>query len=338
MHQQARRRFVGLCAAGVSSLFGGGFAREPHQERVSLRGGRFQMGSASRFAKPNEKPVHWVELSSFSIDRTHVTNRLFGQFVQETGYVTTAEIPPKWEELAVQLPPDTPRPPPTALVAGGMVYVGQSRPRFEQEYLRAWAFVPGATWRKPLGPQSGLNGLEDHPVVQVSYVDAMAYALWCGRGLPTEAQFEYAARGGLVQKDFAWGDRFRDTTQEMAQTWENDRLGGRTTAVGSFPANGYGLFDMSGNVWQWCSDWYRSDAFVQRSKSGRAVVNPGGPLSSYTEEEEWGGAPPQAPKRVIRGGSFLCHRDYCMGYRPSARRGMDPFSSMSHVGFRTVSR
>ena len=336
----ARRRALtvgaGLLGAGLLGHKAVGSASRPDQ--VTLKGGRFQMGSESAYARPNERPMHWVQISPFSIDRTHVTNRAFGHFVRETGYVTTAERAPKWEELAPQLPPGTPRPPVSALVAGGMVYVGQERPRIEQEYLKSWAFVPGANWRKPMGPQSGLNGLEDHPVVQVSYIDALAFAQWCGRGLPTEAQFEFAARGGLAQKDFAWGDRFREGGQDMAQTWENDRVGGRTVRVGSFPSNGFGLFDMTGNVWQWCSDWYRSDAFVRQAKVGGVVQDPQGPSSSYTEEEEWGGAPRQAPKRVVRGGSFLCHRDYCMGYRPSARRGMDPFSSMSHVGFRTVSK
>ena len=187
---------------GVALLGGGllghkavGSASRPDQ--VTLKGGRFQMGSESAYARPNERPMHWVQISPFSIDRTHVTNRAFGHFVRETGYVTTAERAPKWEELAPQLPPGTQRPPESALVAGGMVYVGKERPRIEQEYLRAWAFVPGANWRRPLGPQSGLNGLEDHPVVQVSYIDALAFAQWCGRALPTEAQFEFAARGGV---------------------------------------------------------------------------------------------------------------------------------------------
>ena len=266
--------------------------------------------------------------------------------MQATRHVTTAQRVPHWETLRVQLPPGTPRPPAAALVPGAMVFVGDARPARPGDEVRWWRFVPGASWLHPQGPGSSIEGKDDHPVVQVSYDDALAYARWAGKRLPTEAQWEFAARGGLEQATYAWGDAPMLEGQAMAAIWRGSapfpvpepKLSAKaagavgTLPVGSFPPNGYGLVDMTGNAWQWVADWYRSDAF-RRAGNGVAI-DPTGPTDSFDPDDPV--APADAPKRVIRGGSFLCSEDYCLSYRPSARRGADPFNAMSHIGFRLV--
>jgi formylglycine-generating enzyme required for sulfatase activity len=309
-------------------------------------GGTFLMGSESRFARFDEKPAHPVRVKAFWMDVTHVTNDQFAAFVRKTGYITTAERKPEWETIRVQLPPGTPRPPDEVLVPGAMVFVGTEGPVRLDDYSRWWRYVPGANWRRPQGPGSSIAGKGDHPVVQVSYVDALAYARWAGKRLPTEAEWEFAARGGLEQATYAWGDDLAPGGQPQANVWDSrarpfpvvsPQAGGAagTTPAKSFPANGYGLYDMTGNAWQWVADWYRADAFALQAKLGpEAVVDPQGPAEPFDPGEP--GVPPDAPKRVIRGGSFLCNEDYCLSYRPSARRGSDPHSPMSHLGFRLV--
>lgn len=297
------------------------------------------MGSSSRQASANEQPAHKVKLTGFWMDRTHVTNRQFANFVQATGYVSMAERRPTWESLRTQLPPGTLRPPESVMVPGGVVFVGTGKPVSLADYTRWWRYVPGADWRHPNGPQSNINGKEDHPVVQVSYADVLAYARWAGKRLPTEAEWEYAARGGLDQKTYAWGDQLRPDAQSMAKTWDEEKTAfplqapkvmPRTVPVGQYVANGYNLLDMAGNAWQWVSDWYRFDAFARAAALGGVATDPVGPLHSYDPE----GPRADAPKRVIRGGSFLCSEAYCEGYRVSARQGQDPDSSSSNVGFR----
>lgn len=309
-------------------------------------GGQFLMGSDSRMAQPNEKPAHRVRVHGFWMDQHHVTNAEFRRFVEATGYVTTAERKPDWETLKVQLPPGTPRPPDSALVPGAMVFVGTDRPVPLQDYSRWWRFVPGADWRHPGGPDTNIVGKDDHPVVQVSFEDAQAYAKWAGKRLPTEAEWEFAARGGLEQATYAWGDQFAPAGKQMANVWEgaqsqpfpvvNPKAGGAvgTSPVGTFPPNGYGLSDMTGNAWQWVADWYRADQFRREASAGKLIENPVGPTDSWDPADA--GVPVQAPKRVTRGGSFLCNEAYCLSYRPSARRGTDPYNSMSHLGFRLV--
>lgn len=313
------------------------------QGMVWVPGGTFLMGGSSKESRPNEKPAHLVLLKGFWMDRHHVTNAQFARFVKETAYVTTAERAANWESLQAQLPVGTPRPPDHLLVPGGGVFVGQDKPVSLDQFWRWWRFTAGAQWRHPQGPGSDIADKLDHPVVQVSYEDALAYALWAGKDLPTEAQWEYAARGGLEQADYAWGDSFEPGVQRQANTWDGEagsfpraamvaRIEPGTEPVGTYDANGYGLFDMAGNAWQWVADWYRTDAFLLQAAQGSPVRDPQGPSQAYDP----GDARADAPKRVIRGGSFLCSEDYCQGYRVSARQGQDPDSSTSNVGFRLV--
>jgi sulfatase modifying factor 1 len=311
-----------------------------------IPGGDFMMGSESKLAQANERPAHKVRLHAFWMDQHHVTNAEFRKFVEATGYVTTAEKAPDWETLRVQLPPDTPRPPDSALVPGAMVFVGTEQPVSLADFSQWWRYVPGANWRHPQGPDSSIDGKDNHPVVQVSYEDAQAYAKWAGKRLPTEAEWEFAARGGLTQTDYAWGNEFTPKGKQMANVWQGQQaqpfpvlspkgahaIG--TTPVGTYPPNAYGLVDMTGNAWQWVSDWYRADAFVREASQNGPLVNPSGPQESWDPADP--GVPVDAPKRVTRGGSFLCNEDYCTSYRPSARRGTDPYNSMSHLGFRLV--
>jgi sulfatase modifying factor 1 len=306
------------------------------------------MGSDHRLAQANERPAHPVRVKGFWMDQTHVTNDAFAEFVRQTGYQTSAERKPEWETIRVQLPPGVPRPPDDALIPGAMVFTGTSGPVSLNDYSQWWRFVPGAHWRQPHGPGSSIDGLGDHPVVQVSHADALAYAEWAGKRLPTEAEWEFAARGGLEQATYVWGDDAMPDGEMLANFWDtrarpfpvvSAKAGGATGTVpaGTFPPNGYGLHDMTGNAWQWVADWYRADQFVRAAGGtarNRPLANPQGPDRSHDPHER--GVPPDAPKRVIRGGSFLCNEDYCLSYRPSARRGSDPHSPMSHVGFRLV--
>jgi formylglycine-generating enzyme len=314
-----------------------------------IPGGEFLMGSDHALAQRNERPTHRVSVNGFWMDRTHVTNAQFREFVAATGYVTTAERKPDWEDLKVQLPPDTPRPPDEAMIPGAMVFVGTDAPVDYRDLSRWWRYVPGADWKHPQGPGSNIDGKDNHPVVQVSYEDVGAYAKWAGKRLPTEAEWEFAARGGLEQATYAWGEEFKPNGESMANIWDvsrqgrfpvvNPKAGGATGTmrVGTFPPNGYGLVDMTGNAWQWASDWYRADFFDRELQQyGNSVIdNPRGPDDSWDPDDALG-ALPNAPRRVIRGGSFLCNVDYCLSYRPSARRGNDPMNPMSHVGFRLV--
>lgn len=314
---------------------------------VWIPGGEFLMGSDHQKAQLNEKPVHRVKVDGFWMDSTHVTNDQFAQFVKETNYRTTAEQIPDWDTIKVQLPPGIPKPPALAFVPGAMVFVGTSNKVRLDDYSQWWAYVRGADWRHPTGPKSGIEGKGDHPVVQVSHEDAKNYAKWAGKRLPTEAEWEFAARGGLNQATYAWGDQLEQNGKLAANIWDvkkqpfpviSPKAGGAigTSRIRSYPENGYGLFDMTGNAWQWVADLYRFDYFALQAKENgnQLIINPQGPDQSFDPADP--GVPPDAPKRVIRGGSFLCNEDYCQSYRPSARRGNDPYSPMSHLGFRLV--
>jgi formylglycine-generating enzyme required for sulfatase activity len=304
---------------------------------VWIPGGTFLMGTNDKESFPNERPAHLVQVEGFWMDVHDVTNAEFARFVEATGYITTAERPIKWEDLKKELPPGTPKPDDSALAPGSLVFTATSEPVALNDLSAWWRWVKGANWRHPEGTGSSIEGRENHPVVQVSWYDAVAYAQWAGKRLPTEAEWEFAARGGLESKRYVWGDDFRPGGRYMANTWQGmfpvhdtgeDGFVG-TSPVGSFPANGYGLYDMAGNVWQWCSDWYRVDAHIEAA-SKSVCRDPDGPTQSYDPSD------PYAPKRVVKGGSFLCNPSYCESYRPSARRGTPPDTASSHTGFRCV--
>ena len=312
---------------------------------VWIAGGQFIMGSASAQARANEQPRFRARVNGFWMDACDVTNAQFAAFVRATGYVTTAERAPDWESLRVQLPPGTAHPPASLLVPGAMVFHGTASRVPLDDWSRWWAYVPGADWRHPQGPGSGIGDKAQHPVVQLSWDDATAYARWAGKRLPTEAEWEYAARGGLTQADYVWGDGGADPRRranifpvqgQFPVVRADYAIAVGTEPVKSHQANGYGLHDMAGNVWQWTADRYRADRFTAlAAQAGTgALADPPGPDDSFDPDDQ--GAPAQAPRRVIRGGSFLCDDSYCRSYRPSARRGADPASPMSHIGFRLV--
>jgi formylglycine-generating enzyme required for sulfatase activity len=305
---------------------------------VWVPGGEFTMGTDSDLGWPDEKPAHRVKVDGFFMDQTEVTNAQFRRFVEATGYVTTAEKPVDTEAILRQLPPGTPPPPRENLAPGSLVFTPTAGPVKLNDFSQWWKWTPGACWKHPEGTGSNIDGKDDHPVVHVSWDDAVAYAKWAGKRLPTEAEWEFAARGGLAGKPYVWGDERPGTGGKwQCNIWQgefphrNTALDGfeRTAPVGSYPPNGYGLFDMAGNVWEWCADWYDRDLY--RKRAGRGVaVNPAGPDRSSNP------ARPFTPERVQRGGSFLCSDAYCTRYRPSARHGCSPDTGMSHVGFRCV--
>jgi formylglycine-generating enzyme len=310
------------------------------EEMVWIPGGEFTMGGVGPEANPDEFPLHRVRVTGFWMDRTELTVRRFKQFVAATGYVTVAEKKPEWEELKKELPPGTPKPDESLLVAGSMVFAPTAGPVPLDNWQRWWSWVPGASWKHPLGPRSSVEGTTDydeHPVVHVAWDDAVAYCRWAGKRLPTEAEWEFACRGGAQGRRFQWGDDPPSETNLRANLWqgafpyEKKPADGYllTAPVKSYAPNEYGLYDMIGNVWEWCSDWYRADTYA--TEAAQAVsVDPQGPESSLDPTE------PHTPKRVNRGGSFLCNAEYCASYRPSARMRTSPDTGQNHLGFRCV--
>jgi formylglycine-generating enzyme required for sulfatase activity len=298
---------------------------------VLVPGGEFSMGSDAPDARPDERPVHRVHLQPFWMDATEVTNAQFRQFVKATGYRTVAERPIDWESLRAQLPPDTPRPPDERLQPGSLVFAPPDHAVSLDEPAAWWRWTPGACWKHPEGPGSSINDRLDHPVVHIAFEDAQAYAAWAGKRLPTEAEWERAARGGLEQATFVWGHEPPDPRR--CNIWQgefpvrNTRLDGfaSTAPVGSYPPNAFGLLDMAGNVWEWCADAYRADAYAIEAQDSGPSVNPRIEARSDLQDP-----------RVLRGGSFLCSDQYCTGYRPSARMSSSPDTSLGHTGFRCV--
>lgn len=298
----------------------------PDRQQIPIPGGEFLMGSDHHY--PEERPARKVRVGSFRIDAYPVTNRRFREFVADTGYVTFAERPPD--------PGHYPGARPQDLVPGSLVFGMTEGPVDLRDFRNWWAWTPGADWRRPLGPGSSLDGLEDHPVVHVAYPDAVAFARWAGMRLPSEAEWEYAARGGIEGAEFAWGDRDFQETAPRANTWqgafpyENTELDGwtRTSPVGFYAPNGYGLYDMIGNVWEWTSTRYREAPTVAGSRCC-------GPPRSEQLAPIRGPAP--FPARTIKGGSHLCTIQYCFRYRPAARQPQTIDTSAGHIGFRCVS-
>jgi formylglycine-generating enzyme required for sulfatase activity len=314
---------------GETSMSSAGSATT--SEMVWLDGGQFEMGSDCHY--PEEAPRHPVQVDGFWIDRTPVTNRQFSEFVEATGHVTTAEIAPEAK--------DYPGARPELLKPGSLLFTPTQFPVDLSDWSQWWSFCLGADWRHPFGPDSDIAALMDHPVVHVTHGDAAAYAKWAGKKLPTEAQWEYAAWGGMEGCEFAWGDELEPGGRHMANVWQgefpwkNSLVDGfeRTSPVGSYDANGFGLFDMIGNVWEWTDDWYRASHPEGKNKPCCVPVNPrGGPRSASHDPREANAI----PRKTMKGGSHLCAPSYCQRYRPAARHPQAIDTSTSHIGFRCI--
>ena len=308
--------------AGMAWIPGGEFSMGMADPRGMAHGGDEAMSDA--------RPIHRVHVDGFWMDRTDVTNAEFARFVKATGYVTVAERKP--------LAKDFPGVAAEQLVAGSIVFTPPDHSVALSDYSQWWRYAPGADWRHPLGPQSSIRERGSYPVVQIAYEDAAAYARWAGKRLPTEAEWEFAARGGLTGKPYVWGDEMRPNGRWMANTFQgrfpddgrdSDGFAG-LAPVARYPANGYGLYDMTGNVWQWTGDWYRPDAYAALQAKSEVAWNPKGPDSSFDPDE------PGTPKRVQRGGSFLCTEQYCSRYLVGSRGKGDVSSATNHIGFRCV--
>ncbi len=303
---------------------------------VYIKAGTFMMGGDNSQASADEYPKHKVQVDGFWIDETEVTNAQFQKFVDATHYITTAEKTPDWEEMKSTLPPGTPKPPDSLMVAASLVFHQTSGPVDLHDYSQWWSWVKGADWKHPEGRGSSIKGKENYPVVQVSWYDAMAYCKWAGKRLPTEAEWEFAARGGLENNIYPWGNESVNSGKAKANSWGgkfpyyNDKKDGFTglAPIKIFPANGYELYDMAGNVWEWCSDWYDADYY--KSFNNSVAFNPAGPPKSYDPEDAY------TPKKSLRGGSFLCNDSYCSGYRVARRMKSSPDTGLEHTGFRCV--
>jgi formylglycine-generating enzyme len=294
---------------------------------VWVEGGTFQMGSADFY--PEERPVHRVGVDGFWIDDRPVTVAQFRRFVKATGYVTSAEVAPTAA--------DYPDADPELLVPGSLVFRRTAGPVPLNDYRNWWSWVPGADWRRPEGSGSNVGGRDRHPVTHVAYADAQAYADWAGKQLPTEAEWEYAARGGLDGAIYCWGDEFTPRGRQLANTWQGefpwqnlalDQYEG-TSPAGAYPSNGYGLYDMTGNVWEWTADFFTTWHVADEAKPCCVPHNPR--VTQPRPEDE-------IPRRVIKGGSHLCAPNYCLRYRPAARQGEAVDTSTAHLGFRCVLR
>ncbi|MDC0371289.1 formylglycine-generating enzyme family protein [Flavobacteriaceae bacterium] len=306
---------------------------------VWIPGGIYDMGASDgdRMALSHEKPKHTVKVDGFYMDETEVTNAQFSRFIEATNYITTAERPVDWELIKQQLPPGTPEPHDSVLLPGSLLFkkTKESVPNL-YDFSQWWRWTNGANWKQPEGKGSSIDGKDNHPVVHVSYEDAMAYCHWAGRRLPTEAEWEFAARGGKRDKIYFWGD-LTDKLSSYVNSWEGEFPVDNTQADGfeksapvkTYPPNGYGLYEISGNVWEWTSDWYSSQ-YYQYCKENSITNNPKGPNEAFNPNN------PYIDERIIRGGSFLCNASYCASYRVSSRMATDPNTSLEHLGFRTV--
>jgi len=304
---------------------------------VLIEGGTFTMGAVGNLTLPREYPRHLVTVSSYYMDTHEVTNAEFKKFVDETGYVTIAERPIDWEELKKQLPPGTPKPPDENLRPGSLVFKLRPGVTDLTNYFQWWEWTVGANWRHPEGPGSTIEGKDKHPVVHIAYADAKAYAKWAGKRLPTEAEWEYAAKGGLEDNIYPWGNKDVNKApyecnffQGQFPSYNSGDDGYNLSApVGSFKPNGYGLFDMAGNVWEIVSDKF-DETYYNTLSQETPTLNPKGSSKSFYAQNNY------AKHTVIKGGSFLCNDSYCASYRVSAKMPLETDSAMNHVGFRCV--
>lgn len=303
---------------------------------VFIPGGDFMMGADNSQASNDEYPKHSVHVDPFWMDETEVTNAQFKKFIDATDYITIAEKKPDWEELKKSVPPGTQKPADELLVPASLVFKQSSGPVDLRDFNQWWSWVPGTDWKHPEGPGSTIIGKENYPVVHISWYDAMAYCKWAGKRLPTEAEWEFAARGSLPNSIYPWGNEHINSGDPKANSWEgkfpylNEQKDGyiKLAPVRSFSSNGYKLFDIAGNVWEWCSDWY--DANYYKLTEKQIAINPKGPSKSYDPED------PYIEKRSLRGGSFLCNDSYCSGYRVARRMKSSPDTGLEHTGFRCV--
>lgn len=328
------------CAAGGRAAILQQAATDMPEGMIWITGGEFVMGSTDPLARPDESPKHRVRVNGFWMDATEVTNAQFRAFVSATGYKTVAERPVDWDELKKQCPPETPKPAPEMLLPGSLVFTPPDHAVDLRNYDQWWKWTTGADWQHPAGPTSSIRDKDNYPVVQVAYEDAVAYCKWAGKRLPTEAEWEFAARGGLSEKVNVWGnepvDAKRANTWQGAFPYKNTAEDGFAGAapVRSFPPNGFGLCDMAGNVWEWTGDLYRPDTYarlVLETGPEHVADNPTGPDHSLDPRN-----PYSQESRVQRGGSFLCNDSYCASYRPSARMACPVDTGMQHLGFRCV--
>ena len=304
---------------------------------VYIPAGSFTMGGKSDQAAKDEFPRHQVNVSQFFMDATEVSNDQYKEFIDATGYVTIAERKVDWEEMKLELPPGTPKPGDDILEPGSMVFHPTDGPVPLDDFSIWWVWTHGADWKHPSGPNSNLDGLENHPVVHIAWEDAIAYAKWKGKRLPTEAEWEWASMGGQSDVKYPWGNESVEKAFDKANFWQGffpyqnlvkDGFTG-TANVKSFPPNGYGLFDMAGNVWEWCQDKYHHQAYALNDPNSISS-NPTGPNKSFDPSQ------PYSEQYVIRGGSFLCNDSYCSGYRVARRMKSTKDSGFNHTGFRCV--
>jgi len=320
---------------GCTSETGKRLSLESVNEMVLIPGGTLHMGGDNQQADANEFPKHNVDINSFWMDTHEVTNTQFAKFVEATGYVTIAEKPIDWEQMKNEVAPGTPKPSEDILQPGALVFHSTDQPVRLNNSSLWWRWTLGANWKHPAGPQSNIDDIMHHPAVHIAWEDATAYAKWAEKRLPTEAEWEWASRGGKENMIYPWGNESVNIGKPKANFWQglfpynNELIDGFYTSapVGSFPPNGYGLYDMAGNVWEWCSDWLdvryyqKPEALIGNTKGPKFANNPAMPLLQ---------------EKVMRGGSFLCNDGYCSGYRNSRRMGSGTDTGLNHTGFRCV--